>query len=209
MKIQMVILIASMLLTACQSDVFFQEGNEVMNKTVQKQLGLYQKKTVQDPNFYFLEHSKPLSDLVNISKEDIVSIELYLIIGMAESFVPRSTADKVKDTVGEPLGYRDMFGNGVAHYRINPEQHQKFISLLNKIGVVINPNQIFHHDYRILIEIKYKNKNAIQILAQDNLAGEHHLHGEIIGVEPKIELWFSLQDMERLFHVADPNRKLF
>ncbi|WP_373747002.1 hypothetical protein [Neisseria dentiae] len=205
----MMMLMVSMLLTACQSGVFFQERNEAMSKTVQKQLDSDQEKIIQNPNLYFLKHSKPLSDLANISKEDIVSIDLYLITGMAESFVPRSTADKVKNTVGEPLGYRDMFGSGVAHYRINPTQHQKFISLLNNMDIVVNPNQAFHHDYRVLVEIKYKNKNTVQILAQNNLADEHHLRGEIIGIGSKMELWFSLQDMEKLFYMADSSRKLF
>jgi len=103
-------------------------------------------------NTYFAENAKKLDEIVQIPSEGVKSIDVYALYGFVESFSPISTAEQIKQRVGDGLGYKDLFGTKSVHYSLEPKDFSHFFSGFNRIKSTLNPYDQFDSVYLILMK---------------------------------------------------------
>ncbi len=182
-------------LSACQTE------------TLVKDMDISKKQKLYNMNTYFAENAKKLDEIVQIPSEGVKSIDVYALYGFVESFSPISTAEQIKQRVGEGLGYKDLFGTKSVHYRLEPKDFSHFFSGFNRIKSTLNPYDKFDSVYFILIEIKY-NTHSIQILTREAAEGEAFLFGKIIKNDEKFLILLDSKGLKELFNTIDPNQNI-
>lgn len=158
-------------------------------------------------NTYFAENAKKLNEVIQIPSEGIKSIDVYALYGFVESFSPISTAEQIKQRVGESLGYKDLFGTKSAHYRLEPKDFSHFFSGFNRIKSTLNPYDKFDSVYLILIEIKYST-HSVQILTREAAEGEDFLFSKIIKDDESFLILLNSKGLKELLDTIDPNQNI-
>ncbi|MGN7083622.1 hypothetical protein ACTHSP_05765 [Neisseria sp. P0001.S005] len=158
-------------------------------------------------NTYFAENAKKLDEIVQIPSEGVKSIDVYALYGFVESFSPISTAEQIKQRVGDGLGYKDSFGTKSVHYRLDPKDFSHFFSGFNRIKSTLNPYDQFDSVYLILIEIKY-NTHSVQILTREAAAGEDFLFSKIIKNDERFLILLDSKGLKELFNTVGPNQNI-
>ncbi len=182
-------------LSACQTE------------TLVKDMDISKKQKLHNMNIYFAENAKKLDEIVQISSEGVKSIDVYALYGFVESFSPISTAEQIKQRVGEGLGYKDLFGTKSVHYRLGPKEFSHFFSGFNRIKSTLNPYDKFDSVYLILIEIKY-NTHSVQILTREAAEGEAFLFSKIIKNDERFLILLDSKGLKELFNTIDPNQNI-
>nr|WP_313971244.1 hypothetical protein [uncultured Neisseria sp.] len=158
-------------------------------------------------NTYFAKNTKKLDEVIQIPSEGVKSIDVYALYGFVESFSPISTAEQIKQRVGEGLGYKDLFGTKSFHYRLEPKDFSHFFSGFNRIKSTLNPCDQFDSVYLILIEIKY-NTHSVQILTREAAEGEAFLFSKIIKNDERFLILLDSKGLKELFNTIDPNQNI-
>ena len=182
-------------LSACQTE------------TLVKDVNISKKQKLHNMNTYFAENAKKLDEIVQIPSEGVKSIDLYALYGFVESFSPISTAEQIKQRVGDGLGYKDSFGTKSVHYRLDPKDFSHFFSGFNRIKSTLNPYDKFDSVYLILIEIKY-NTHSVQILTREAAEGEAFLFSKIIKNDERFLILLDSKGLKELFNTIDPNQNI-
>ena len=182
-------------LSACQTE------------TLVKDMDISKKQKLHNMSTYFAENAKKLDEIVQIPSEGVKSIDVYALYGFVESFSPISTAEQIKQRVGEGLGYKDLFGTKSVHYRLEPKDFSHFFSGFKRIRSTLKPYDKFDSVYFILIEIKY-NTHSIQILTREAAEGEAFLFGKIIKNDEKFLILLDSKGLKELFNTIDPNQNI-
>ena len=182
-------------LSACQTE------------TLVKDVNISKKQELHNVNIYFAENAKKLDEIVQIPSEGVKSIDVYALYGFVESFSPISTAEQIKQRVGEGLGYKDLFGTKSVHYRLEPKDFSHFFSGFNRIKSTLNPYDKFDSVYLILIEIKY-NTHSVQILTREAAEGEAFLFSKIIKNDERFLILLDSKGLKELFNTIDPNQNI-
>ena len=182
-------------LSACQTE------------TLVKDVNISKKQELHNVNTYFAENAKKLDEIVQIPSEGVKSIDVYALYGFVESFSPISTAEQIKQRVGEGLGYKDLFGTKSVHYRLEPKDFSHFFSGFNRIKSTLNPYDKFDSVYLILIEIKY-NTHSVQILTREAAEGEAFLFSKIIKNDERFLILLDPKGLKELFNAIDPNQNI-
>jgi hypothetical protein len=184
-------------LSACQTETLVKDVN------ISKKQELHN----MNMNTYFAENAKKLNEVIQIPSEGIKSIDVYAFYGFVESFSPISTAEQIKQRVGESLGYKDLFGTKSVHYRLEPKDFSHFFSGFNRIKSTLNPYDKFDSVYLILIEIKY-NTHSVQILTREAAEGEAFLFSKIIKNDERFLILLDSKGLKELFNTIDPNQNI-
>ena len=182
-------------LSACQTE------------TLEKDVNISKKQELHNMNTYFAKNTKKLDEVIQIPSEGVKSIDVYALYGFVESFSPISTAEQIKQRVGEGLGYKDLFGTKSVHYRLEPKDFSHFFSGFNRIKSTLNPCDQFDSVYLILIEIKY-NTHSVQILTRDAAEGEAFLFSKIIKNDERFLILLDSKGLKELFNTIDPNQNI-
>ena len=116
-------------LSACQTETLVKDVN------ISKKQELHN----MNMNTYFAKNTKKLDEVIQIPSEGVKSIDVYALYGFVESFSPISTAEQIKQRVGEGLGYKDLFSKII-------KNDERFLILLDSKGLkelfnTIDPNQ--------------------------------------------------------------------
>ena len=186
-------------LSACQTETLVKDVN------ISKKQELHNMN--MNMNTYFAENAKKLNEVIQIPSEGIKSIDVYAFYGFVESFSPISTAEQIKQRVGESLGYKDLFGTKSVHYRLEPKDFSHFFSGFNRIKSTLNPHDKFDSVYLILIEIKY-NTHSVQILTREAAEGEAFLFSKIIKNDERFLILLDSKGLKELFNTIDPNQNI-
>lgn len=186
-------------LSACQTETLVKDVN------ISKKQELHNMN--MNMNTYFAENAKKLNEVIQIPSEGIKSIDVYAFYGFVESFSPISTAEQIKQRVGESLGYKDLFGTKSVHYRLEPKDFSHFFSGFNRIKSTLNPYDKFDSVYLILIEIKY-NTHSVQILTREAAEGEAFLFSKIIKNDERFLILLDSKGLKELFNTIDPNQNI-
>ena len=186
-------------LSACQTETLVKDVN------ISKKQELHNMN--MNMNTYFAENAKKLNEVIQITSEGIKSIDVYAFYGFVESFSPISTAEQIKQRVGESLGYKDLFGTKSVHYRLEPKDFSHFFSGFNRIKSTLNPYDKFDSVYLILIEIKY-NTHSVQILTREAAEGEAFLFSKIIKNDERFLILLDSKGLKELFNTIDPNQNI-
>ena len=186
-------------LSACQTETLVKDVN------ISKKQELHNMN--MNMNTYFAENAKKLNEVIQIPSEGIKSIDVYAFYGFVESFSPISTAEQIKQRVGESLGYKDLFGTKSVHYRLEPKDFSHFFSGFNRIKSTLNPCDQFDSVYLILIEIKY-NTHSVQILTREAAEGEAFLFSKIIKNDERFLILLDSKGLKELFNTIDPNQNI-
>ena len=182
-------------LSACQTE------------TLVKDVNISKKQELHNMNTYFAKNTKKLDEVIQIPSEGVKSIDVYALYGIVESFSPISTAEQIKQRVGEGLGYKDLFGTKSVHYRLEPKDFSHFFSGFNRIKSTLNPCDQFDSVYLILIEIKY-NTHSVQILTREAAEGEAFLFSKIIKNDERFLILLDSKGLKELFNTIDPNQNI-
>lgn len=182
-------------LSACQTE------------TLVKDVNISKKQKLHNMNTYFAENAKKLDEIVQIPSEGVKSIDVYALYGFVESFSPISTAEQIKQRVGEGLSYKDLFGTKSVHYRLEPKDYSHFFSGFNRIKSTLNPYDQFDSVYLILIEIKC-NTHSVQILTREAAVGEAFLFSKIIKNDERFLILLDSKGLKELFNTIDPNQNI-
>ena len=182
-------------LSACQTE------------TLVKDVNISKKQELHNMNTYFAKNTKKLDEVIQIPSEGVKSIDVYALYGFVESFSPISTAEQIKQRVGEGLGYKDLFGTKSVHYRLEPKDFSHFFSGFNRIKSTLNPCDQFDSVYLILIEIKY-NTHSVQILTREAAEGEAFLFSKIIKNDERFLILLDPKGLKELFNAIDPNQNI-
>ena len=182
-------------LSACQTE------------TLVKDVNISKKQELHNMNTYFAKNTKKLDEVIQIPSEGVKSIDVYALYGFVESFSPISTAEQIKQRVGEGLGYKDLFGTKSVHYRLEPKDFSHFFSGFNRIKSTLNPCDQFDSVYLILIEIKY-NTHSVQILTREAAEGEAFLFRKIIKNDERFLILLDSKGLKELFNTIDPNQNI-
>jgi|GEM_PF-650070 len=184
-------------LSACQTETLVKDVN------ISKKQELHN----MNMNTYFAKNTKKLDEVIQIPSEGVKSIDVYALYGFVESFSPISTAEQIKQRVGEGLGYKDLFGTKSVHYRLEPKDYSHFFSGFNRIKSTLNPYDQFDSVYLILIEIKY-NTHSVQILTREAAVGEAFLFSKIIKNDERFLILLDSKGLKELFNMIDPNQNI-
>ncbi|KIC05933.1 MULTISPECIES: hypothetical protein [Neisseriaceae] len=184
-------------LSACQTETLVKDVN------ISKKQELHN----MNMNTYFAENAKKLNEVIQIPSEGIKSIDVYALYGFVESFSPISTAEQIKQRVGESLGHKDLFGTKSVHYRLEPKDFSRFFSNFNRIKSTLNPNDKVNSVYLILIEVKY-NTHSVQILTREAAEGEAFLFSKIIKNNESFLILLDSKELKELFDTIDPNQNI-
>ena len=184
-------------LSACQTETLVKDVN------ISKKQELHN----MNMNTYFAKNAKKLDEVIQIPSEGVKSIDVYALYRFVESFSPISTAEKIKQRVGEGLGYKDLFGTKSVHYRLEPKDYSHFFSDFNRIKSTLNPYDQFDSVYLILIEIKY-NTHSVQILTREAAVGEAFLFSKIIKNDERFLILLDSKGLKELFNMIDPNQNI-
>lgn len=187
-------------LSACQTETLVKDVN------ISKKQELHN----MNMNTYFAKNTKKLDEVIQIPSEGVKSIDVYALYGFVESFSPISTAEQIKQRVGEGLGYKDLFGTKSVHYRLEPKDFSHFFSGFNRIKSTLstlNPYDQFDSVYSILIEIKY-NTHSVQILTREAAEGEAFLFSKIIKNDERFLILLDSKGLKELFNTIDLNQKI-
>lgn len=184
-------------LSACQTE------------TLVKDVNISKKQELRNMNIntYFAKNAKKLDEIVQIPNEGVKSIDVYALYGFVESFSPISTAEQIKQRVGDSLGHKDLFGTKSVHYRLEPKDFSRFFSNFNRIKSTLNPNDKVNSVYLILIEIKY-NTHSVQILTRETAEGEAFLFSKIIKNDERFLILLDPKGLKELFNTIDPNQNI-
>jgi len=184
-------------LSACQTE------------TLVKDVNISKKQELHNINIntYFVKNAKKLDEIVQIPNEGVKSIDVYALYGFVESFSPISTAEQIKQRVGDSLGHKDLFGTKSVHYRLEPKDFSRFFSNFNRIKSTLNPNDKVNSVYFILIEIKYNN-HSVQILTRETAEGEAFLFSKIIKNDERFLILLDPKGLKELFNTIDPNQNI-
>lgn len=184
-------------LSACQTE------------TLVKDINISKKQELHNMNMntYFAKNTKKLDEVIQIPSEGVKSIDVYALYGFVESFLPISTAEQIKQRVGEGLGYKDLFGTKSVHYRLGPKEFSHFFSGFNRIKSTLNPYDKFDSVYLILIEIKY-NTHSVQILTREAAEGEAFSFSKIIKNDERFLILLDSKGLKELFNTIDPNQNI-
>lgn len=184
-------------LSACQTETLVKDVN------ISKKQELHN----MNMNTYFAKNTKKLDEVIQIPSEGVKSIDVYALYGFVESFSSISTAEQIKQRVGEGLGYKDLFGTKSVHYRLEPKDFSHFFSGFNRIKSTLNPYDKFDSVYLILIEIKY-NTHSVQILTREAAEGEAFLFSKIIKNDERFLILLDSKGLKELFNMIDPNQNI-
>ena len=184
-------------LSACQTETLVKDVN------ISKKQELHN----MNMNTYFAKNTKKLDEVIQIPSEGVKSIDVYALYGFVESFSSISTAEQIKQRVGEGLGYKDLFGTKSVHYRLEPKDFSHFFSGFNRIKSTLNPYDKFDSVYLILIEIKY-NTHSVQILTREAAEGEAFLFSKIIKNDERFLILLDSKGLKELFNTIDPNQNI-
>ena len=184
-------------LSACQTETLVKDIN------ISKKHELHN----MNMNTYFAKNTKKLDEVIQIPSEGVKSIDVYALYGFVESLSPISTAEQIKQRVGEGLGYKDLFGTKSVHYRLEPKDFSHFFSGFNRIKSTLNPYDKFDSVYLILIEIKY-NTHSVQILTREAAEGEAFLFSKIIKNDERFLILLDSKGLKELFNTIDPNQNI-
>ena len=184
-------------LSACQTE------------TLVKDVNISKKQELHNINIntYFVKNAKKLDEIVQIPNEGVKSIDVYALYGFVESFSPISTAEQIKQRVGDSLGHKDLFGTKSVHYRLEPKDFSRFFSNFNRIKSTLNPNDKVNSVYFILIEIKYNN-HSVQILTRETAEGEAFLFSKIIKNDERFLILLDPKGLKELFNTIDSNQNI-
>ena len=117
-------------LSACQTETLVKDVN------ISKKQELHN----MNMNTYFAKNTKKLDEVIQIPSEGVKSIDVYALYGFVESFSPISTAEQIKQRVGEGLGYKDLFGTKSVHYRLEPKDFSHFFFVCYNVCIIGNNN---------------------------------------------------------------------
>lgn len=158
------------------------------------------------------ENRAPLGQRVFISEKDIVRIELFLINTPRTSQVPLD-AEKIRWDVLEAMKDPTHPKSSYAHHQLPKNMYPKVIELINAIHAIPFDNDIkdlegkyrtwVYRDYRLLIEIEYRNREMVEILTTPVFRG-NFLLANIIQNQRSHYLILDTKGVDALMKYIDP-----
>ena len=155
-----------------------------------------------------IETGKTLEESFNIKYHDVSSIKIY-IINVPVAAMEKYDAHKIKEFVKDD-NFSVNKGNKESSimYHIDDEKFETILSLIRNSKALKIQNFPIKEDFRLLIEIEYKNKEKLIILSTEYLKGGLLLC-KVIQLNETGYFLMTIKDMDTIINSIDPGFLIF